>query len=135
MARGTADPRTLATVLLHRCWALDGPDDVGDALRVATEILDIGAGLDDAELTLEGLRIRLAAQFENGDHAAAVLTAHDMKALAEEVRHPEFMRLAAMWDIVVASMEGRFKEAKELAGETRPPARADRPFAGRARSP
>ena len=32
MARGTADPRTLATVLLHRCWALDGPDDVGDAL-------------------------------------------------------------------------------------------------------
>ena len=117
MARDTADPRTLATVLLHRCWALDGPDDVGDALRVATEILDIGTALDDSELKLEGLRIRLAALFENGEHAAAVQTAHDMKALAERVRHPEFMRLSAMWDIAVASIEGRYKEAEELAAE------------------
>jgi transcriptional regulator with XRE-family HTH domain len=118
-ARGAADPRTLATVLLHRCWALDGPDDVGDALTVATEIVDIGRELDDSELKLEGLRIRLAAQFESGDHAAARRTAHDMKALAEEVRHPEFMRLSAMWDITVASLEGRYKEAEELAAELR----------------
>jgi transcriptional regulator with XRE-family HTH domain len=117
IARVTADPRTLATVLLHRCWALDGPDDVGDALTVATEIVGIGTALDDPELGLEGLRIRLAAQFESGAHAAAVQTAHDLKTLAEEVRHPEFMRLAAMWDIAVASLEGRFKEAEELAGE------------------
>jgi transcriptional regulator with XRE-family HTH domain len=117
MARGAADPRTLATVLLHRCWALDGPDDARDALTVATEILDIGGELDDSELKLEGLRIRLAAQFESGEHSAAVQTAHDMKALAEEVRHPEFIRLAAMWDITVASLEGRYKEAEELAGD------------------
>jgi tetratricopeptide (TPR) repeat protein len=117
MARGTADRRTLATVLVHRCWALDGPDDVGDTLRVADEILQIGAELDDPELTLEALRIRLAAQFENGNHSAAVRTAHDMKMLAEAVRHPEFIRLAAMWDIVIVNMEGRFKEAEELAGE------------------
>jgi tetratricopeptide (TPR) repeat protein len=117
MARDAGDPRTLATVLLHRCWALDGPDDAGDALRVATEILQIGDELDDSELRLEGLRIRLAAQFENGTHATAEQTAHDLKALAEEVRHPEFIRLAAMWDIAVASLEGRFKEAEELSGE------------------
>jgi transcriptional regulator with XRE-family HTH domain len=117
MARGTADPRTLAAVLLHRCWALDGPDDVGDARTVATEILDIGGELDDSELKLEGLRIRLAAQFENGEHSAAMQTARDMKALAEEMRHPEFMRLAAMWDITVAILEGRYKEAEEQAAE------------------
>jgi hypothetical protein len=117
MARDTGDPRTLATVLLHRCWALDGPDDVGDALRVATEIVHIGDELDDSELRLEGLRIRLAAQFENGAHLAAVQTAHDLRTLAEEVRHPEFSRLAAMWDIAIASLEGRFKEAEELSGE------------------
>jgi tetratricopeptide (TPR) repeat protein len=40
-----------------------------------------------------------------------------MKTLAEAVRHPEFMRLAAMWDIAIASLEGRFKEAEELAAE------------------
>jgi transcriptional regulator with XRE-family HTH domain len=117
MARDGGDPRTLATVLLHRCWALDGPDDGGDALEVAAEILHIGAELDDSELRLEALRIRLAVQFENGAHPAAVQTAHDLKTLAEEVRHPEFIRLAAMWDIAVASLEGRFKEAEERSGE------------------
>jgi hypothetical protein len=44
-------------------------------------------------------------------------TARAMKELAEEVGHPEFMRLAAMWDITVANLEGRFADAKELADE------------------
>lgn len=117
MARGAGDQRTLATVLLHRCWALDGPGDVGDALRVAGEILDIGAESGEPELMLEGLRIQLTAQFEKGEHSAAMRTALAMKQLAEKVRHPEFIRLAAMWDIVVASTEGRFGYAEEMAGE------------------
>ena len=115
MARGTGDRWTLATVLMHRGWALDGPDDVADALAVAGEILGIGTELNDPELTLEGLRIRLAAQFENGDHPAATATALAMKELAEQVRHPEFIRLAAMWDVTLANIEGRFADAKELA--------------------
>jgi hypothetical protein len=117
MARGTGDRRTLATALMHRGWALDGPDDVGDALAVASEILGIGAELRDPELRLEGLRIRVTAQFEEGEHAAATATALAMKELAEEVRHPEFMRLAAMWDVTLANLEGRFSDAKELADE------------------
>ena len=79
MARGTADRRTLATVLLHRCWALDGPGDVDDALRWPARSSSIGAELGDPELRLEGLRIRLAAQFEKGGHSAAVQTADEMK--------------------------------------------------------
>jgi transcriptional regulator with XRE-family HTH domain len=117
MARGSGDRRTLATVLMHRCWALDGPGDVDDALVVAGEILGIGAELADPELTLEGLRIRLIAQFEKGEHSAARHTAAQMKELAERVRHPEFIRLAAMWDITVANIEGRFADARELAVE------------------
>lgn len=117
MARATGDRRTLATVLVHRGWALDGPDDVADALAVAGEILGIGTELGDPELRLEGLRIRLAAQFETGEHAAAQQTARAMKELAEEVRHPEFMRLAAMWDVTVANLEGRFSDARKLADE------------------
>ena len=114
MARATGDRRTLATVLMHRGWALDGPDDVADALAVADEILGIGTELKDPELRLEGLRIRLAAQFENGDHPAATATALAMKELAEQVQHPEFIRLAAMWDVTLANIEGRFADAKEL---------------------
>ena len=117
MARGTRDRRTLATVLMHRGWALDGPDDVGDALAVASEILGVGAELSDPELRLEGLRIRVTAQFEEGEHPAARVTALAMKELAEEVRHPEFMRLAAMWDVTLANLEGRFADAKELSDE------------------
>jgi len=96
---------------------VDGPDDVGDALRVASEILGIGTELQDPELRLEGLRIRLAAQFERGEHPAIAQTALALKELAEEVQHPEFIRLAAMWDITTANLEGRFADAKELAGE------------------
>jgi len=117
LARGAQDRRTLATVLLHRCWALDGPGDVSDSVTVAGEVLKIGAELGDPALTLEGLRIQLAAQFENGSHSAAVQTAEEMKTLAEAAGHPEFIRLAAMWDIVAAVIEGRFREAEELAGE------------------
>src|SRR5581483_8741872 len=107
-ARGTGDRRTLATVLVHRGWALDGPDDVDDALAVAAELLGIGDELGDPELRREGRRIRLAAQFENGEHSAATATARTLKELAEEGRHPEFMRLAAMWDVTQANLEGRF---------------------------
>jgi transcriptional regulator with XRE-family HTH domain/tetratricopeptide (TPR) repeat protein len=117
MARGTGDRRTLATVLMHRAWALDGPDDVDDALHVSSEILGIATDLGDPELRLEGLRIRLAAQFERGDHPAAMRTAHALKELAEEVRYPEFIRLAAMWDTTVASLEGRFADAGQFAAE------------------
>ncbi|MGH3164271.1 MAG: ATP-binding protein, partial [Trebonia sp.] len=117
LAREAGDRRTLATVLLHRCWALDGPDDAGDALRAAGEVTAIGAELSDPELTLEGLRIQLAAQFENGDHPAAAATALDMKRLAERMRHPEFIRLASMWDITVANLEGRFADGEKLTGE------------------
>jgi hypothetical protein len=117
MARATGDQRTLATVLLHRCWALDGPDDVDDALRAAGEILEIGAEFEEPELALEGLRVRLIAEFEKGEHSAAVRTALVMKQLAEKVRHPEFIRLAAMWDVIVASMEGKFGHAEEMAAE------------------
>jgi hypothetical protein len=102
MARDAGDRRALATVLLHRYWALDGPGDVGAALRVASEILDIGAEFDDPELTLEGLRIRLDVQFEHGERSAAVQTARDMKMLAQKVRHPEFIRLADMWAVALA---------------------------------
>ena len=117
MARGAGDQQTLAAVLLHRCWALDGPADVGDALRVASEVLDIGTRFGQPELRLEALRIRLAAQFEQGEHRAAVQTALAMNELAEKVRHPEFIRLAAMWDVTLASLEGRFEDAEKLSGE------------------
>jgi hypothetical protein len=115
MARSVGDQQTLAAVLLHRGWALDGPDDVSDAMQVADEILHIGSGLEQPELTLEGLRLRLATELETGDQQAALQTADALRTLAQRVRHPEFTRLAAMWDITLASLAGRFDEAEDLS--------------------
>ena len=130
MARGTGDRRTLATVLMHRGWALDGPDDVGDALAVASEILGIGAELGDPELRLEGLRIRVAAQFEEGEHAAATAdgtrhegtggggTAPGVHAPGRDVgRHPR-------------QPGGEVRGRQGAGRRARPPARANRSFAG-----
>ena len=114
MARYAGDRRTLAVVLLHRCFTLEGPGDVDDALKVAGEIGTIAHEVADPELTLESLRVRLAAQFEKGDQRAAEAAAREMRTLAEEVGHPEFICLAAMWDVTVANLEGRFTDAEEL---------------------
>src|SRR5262249_27795455 len=41
----------------------------------------------------------------------------EMKGLAEQVRHPEFIRLAAMWDVTAANTEGRFTDAARLGDD------------------
>jgi class 3 adenylate cyclase len=117
LARELDDPRTLADVQLHRCWALDGPNDVEEQLRIATEVLRLGEVLDDHELPLQGLRIRLAAMLEAGEFEAALETGRALRRLAEEFRHPEYLRLATMWDILLAGIAGRFNEAERLSAE------------------
>jgi hypothetical protein len=62
-------------------------------------------------------RVRLAAEFESGEHSVAAQTALAMNELAERVRHPEFLRLAAMWDVALASLEGRFEDAEKRSEE------------------
>jgi class 3 adenylate cyclase len=115
IARELEDPRIIAEVLLHGCWALDGPGDVPEQLAIAVEVLRLGDVLDDHELALQGLRIRLAAVLEAGDFLAALDTGRSLRRLAEEFRHPEYLRLATMWEILLAALEGRFDAAEHLS--------------------
>ncbi len=117
MARRVDDPATLAAVLCHRCWALDGPRDVDDQLTAAAEILRLGRELGDHELLLEGLRVRMSARFRRGDFELAADTAATLADLARELRHPEFLRMATMWDVAVATLEGRYDQAQLLTDE------------------
>ncbi len=117
MARRVDDLATLAIVLCHRCWALDGPRDVDEQLADAAEILRLGEELGNHELLLDGLRIRMSARFRRGDFELAADTAATLADLARELRHPEFLRMAAMWDVVVATIEGRYEHAQRLTGE------------------
>ncbi|WP_250291921.1 adenylate/guanylate cyclase domain-containing protein, partial [Frankia sp. CiP1_Cm_nod1] len=117
MARRVRDLATLATVLRHRCWALDGPRDVDEQLADAAEILRLGEELGNHELLLDGLRIKMSARFRQGEFALAADTAATLTDLARELRHPEFLRIASMWDVVVATVEGRYGDAQRMAGD------------------
>ncbi|AEH10387.1 MULTISPECIES: AAA family ATPase [Protofrankia] len=117
MARRVRDLATLATVLRHRCWALDGPRDVDEQLVDAAEILRLGEELGNHELLLDGLRIKMSARFRRGEFELAADTAATLTDLARELRHPEFLRIATMWNVVVATIEGRYGHAQRLAGE------------------
>ncbi|MDP9341647.1 MAG: AAA family ATPase [Actinomycetota bacterium] len=117
MARRVGDPRTLATVLFHRCWALDGPEDGEDEVAASAEVLRLADELDDPEVMMQGIRIRLGAQFELGDWEDARETSRVFARVAAELRHPEYLRLAGAWDVTVATIEGRYGDSERVAGE------------------
>jgi tetratricopeptide (TPR) repeat protein len=119
MARRLGDPATVAAVLSYRYWALDGPDDVVSQCEAGAEIVKLGGKLGDKEIVLQGYKCQLHALFELGDTGAADDVAQSMGRLADDLRQPEYLRLAMMWDATSAGLQGRFGEAKRLAGETR----------------
>jgi tetratricopeptide (TPR) repeat protein len=119
MARRLGDPATLAEVLSYRYWALDGPDDVVSQLEAGTEIAKLGEKLGDREIVLQGYKCQLHALFELGHTGAAERIAGSMTRLADELRQPEYLRLAMMWEATTAGLQGRFEVANRLAAETR----------------
>ncbi len=119
MARRLGDPATIAAVLSYRYWALDGPDDVVSQSEAGAEIVKLGEKLGDKEIVLQGYKGQLHALFELGQTGAAGDVARSMGRLADELRQPEYLRLAMMWETTIAGLQGRFEEAKRLAAETR----------------
>ncbi|HLT69337.1 MAG TPA: AAA family ATPase [Acidimicrobiales bacterium] len=116
MARRLDAPVVLASVLSSRVLALDGPDDVDEHLDIGEEIIRIGRQTGDRDLVLQGARARIHPLFVVAAHDAARDLAATFTELAEEVRHPDHLRLVAMWRIMWAALEGRFAEA-EAASE------------------
>ncbi len=111
MARSLGDPADLAVVLTHRCWAMDGPKDLDDQLRISDEVLELGRRLDDHAVLLEGTRLRTDALFERGEIGLLRAAVDDLSRLADELRVPEYIRIAWTWDAVFATFEGRFEDA------------------------
>jgi hypothetical protein len=115
MARRLDNPVVLAQVLLARCLTLDGPDDTHEHLTVGAEVTSLGEQAADPELVLQGARARLPALFVLGRHDDARDLADTFTRLAHQVRHPDHLRLARMWDILRTGLEGRFAEAETMA--------------------
>jgi hypothetical protein len=104
-------------VLTYRYWALDGPDDLDLRLSMGFEIARLGEDLEDPEIILHGLKCQLHALFAIGDLAAGRDVAERMRRLANDLRQPEYRRLAVMWEATVTAMEGCFGDADRLSAE------------------
>ena len=112
MARRLEAPVVVASVLVSRVLALDGPDDVDDHLDIGAEVIRIGEQTGDSDLVLQGARARIHPLFVVGAHDAARDLAARFTDLAGTVRHPDHLRLASMWQIMWAALEGEFDEAE-----------------------
>jgi hypothetical protein len=119
MARRLDAPVVVASVLASRVLALDGPDDVDDHLEIGAEIIRIGEQVGDPDLVLQGARARIHPLFVVAAHEAAHDLADRFTDLAESVRHPDHLRITAMWEIMWAALEGRFDDATTGAGVLR----------------
>jgi hypothetical protein len=124
MARRLDAPVVLASVLVSRSLALDGPDDVDEQLELGGEVMAIGRQTGDPDLVLQGARARVQALFVIGRHTEAQILARELTALAQEVRHPDHLRIASMWATMWAVIEGRFDEAQARADALRDELRA-----------
>ena len=71
MARRLEAPVVVASVLVSRVLALDGPDDVDDHLEIGAEVIRIGEQTGDSDLVLQGARARIHPLFVVGAHDAA----------------------------------------------------------------
>jgi class 3 adenylate cyclase/tetratricopeptide (TPR) repeat protein len=118
IARHVDDPSTIATVLIGRCWALEGPEDLKGQLETAAEVVELGESLDDQEIVLQGLKCRLHRLFERGDVDGAATVVSETKELAGALRQPEYLRLATMWEGMTAGTQGRFEDAERMAMQT-----------------
>ncbi len=119
MARRLEAPVVVASVLVSRVLALDGPDDVDDHLDIGAEVIRIGEQTGDSDLVLQGARARIHPLFVVGAHDAARDLAQRFTDLAGTVRHPDHLRLAAMWQIMWAALEGDLDEAERMADALR----------------
>jgi AAA ATPase domain len=119
MARRLDAPVVLASVLVSRVLALDGPDDVDEHLDIGTEVIRIGQQTGDLDLVLQGARARIHPLFVVGAHDAARDLADTFTQLAGTVRHPEYLRLATMWQTMWTALDGRFDEAEAQADQLR----------------
>ncbi len=119
MAHSAGDDGALGYALSARHWTLWGPDHLEDRLQLATELVELASRLDDTELAVQGHHWRGNDLLEMGDVAAAETAVDAHARLAAELGHPVGLWQAALRQVLLALLAGRFEVAERLAGEAR----------------
>ncbi len=111
------DPDVLGWVLNSGVQALHGPDEADGTVGVAEQIVALSHRAKDDELAFQGWKMLLSGLFAVGRLDETQEVAATVRRLGDALRQPEYLRIAIMWDATVATFEGRFDEAVELANE------------------
>jgi AAA ATPase-like protein len=117
IARRVGDAGALASVLSARHLALWGPENLGERLDAASEVVRLGGSEGDRELALRGRVWRLADQMERGDVTAADGDLDLLMSHADELHDPLYLWYVPLYRGMRATLEGRFEDGEQLAAE------------------
>ena len=118
LARRLDDPRTLATCLDARHYALWRPETVDERLEVAAELRLVAEQTGDPELELEGAGWTVVDLLELGDVQGADVQIAAASKLAEALQRPIWLWWSSLLRCTRAQLLGQFDEAERLAEET-----------------
>ena len=128
IARRIDDPRTLATCLDARHYALWLPENVEERLEVAAELRRVAEQTGDPELELQGAGWTIIDLMELGDIDGVDIQIAAASKLAEALHRPIWLWWTSLFRGARAQLAGDFDEAERLdagdAGDR--PARAGR---------
>jgi DNA-binding SARP family transcriptional activator len=117
LARRLGDPRTLATCLDARHYALWRPENVNERLEVAAELRRVAEETGDPELELEGAGWTVVDLLELGDVQGADIQIAAASKLAEALQRPIWLWWTALLRCTRAQLDGRFEDAEQIADE------------------
>jgi tetratricopeptide (TPR) repeat protein len=117
IAERLGDPSVLGWVLNSSVLAMLSPDDTAAMPAAAERIILLGHDTNDDELAFSGWKLLLQGLFACGrmDEIRDVIAT--VRRLGKHLRQPEYLRIAVMWDATVATIEGRFGNARQQASE------------------
>ncbi len=121
IARAIGDPQTLGYALLGRYWATYWPENPGERLATAKELLAVAEAAADTERTLDGHQTLHAAYTDLAMMAEAKRHLEIAERAATELRQPVEVRALRSYRSVIALLEGSYDRAEEsIEGEVQP---------------
>ena len=128
IARRTGDPRTLATCLDARHYALWLPENVEQRLEVAAELRRVAEETGDPELELQGAGWTIIDLMELGDIEGVDIQIAAASKLAEALHRPIWLWWTSLFRGARAQLAGRVRRGRAARpGDARDrPARAGR---------
>jgi DNA-binding SARP family transcriptional activator len=118
IARRIGDPRTLATCLDARHYALWLPENVEERLEVAAELRRVAEETGDPELELQGAGWTIIDLMELGDIEGVDIQIAAATKFAEAIHRPIWLWWTSLFRAARAQLAGDFEEAERLTQET-----------------